>query len=66
VEESRKAGLRALQAQAPIANPGWGVYLKAGFRASGLTTGYYENATAKSQTALLLTYDLDENPNGDS
>ena len=63
VEACREAGLRALLAQAPIANPGWGVYLKAGFRVSGLTNDYYgQDASEDSRTALLLTYDLDRNP----
>jgi ADP-ribose pyrophosphatase YjhB (NUDIX family) len=59
VEGSRDAGLRALLAQAPISNPGWGVYLKAGFRVSGFTNDYYGwELEAGPQTALLLTYDL--------
>jgi N-acetylglutamate synthase-like GNAT family acetyltransferase len=59
IEGSREAGLRALLAQAPISNPGWGVYLKAGFRVSGLTNDYYgRNAPEGPQTALLLTCDL--------
>jgi ribosomal protein S18 acetylase RimI-like enzyme len=66
IEGGREAGLRALLAQAPISNPGWGVYLKAGFRVSGLTKDYYgrdasSGPDATSQTALLLTADL-ENP----
>jgi ADP-ribose pyrophosphatase YjhB (NUDIX family)/N-acetylglutamate synthase-like GNAT family acetyltransferase len=63
VEGGREAGLRALHAQAPIANPGWGVYLKAGFRVSGLTNAYYgREAEDGPLTALLLTYDLSETP----
>jgi ribosomal protein S18 acetylase RimI-like enzyme len=59
VDGGREAGLRALLAQAPISNPGWGVYLKAGFRVSGLTNDYYERGAGDGpQTALLLTYDL--------
>lgn len=58
VEGGREAGLRALLTQAPIANPGWGVYLKAGFRVSGLTHDYYGRDTgAGPETALLLTFD---------
>jgi ribosomal protein S18 acetylase RimI-like enzyme len=59
VEGGREAGLRALLAQAPISNPGWGVYLKAGFRVSGLTNDYYgREAVDDPLTALLLTYDF--------
>jgi ribosomal protein S18 acetylase RimI-like enzyme len=67
----REEGLRAVQAQAPISNPGWGVYLKAGFQVSGFTNDYYARQTKGSsaaqspssprgarQTALLLTYRL--------
>jgi GNAT superfamily N-acetyltransferase len=66
VEGGREAGLRALLAHAPITNPGWGVYLKAGFRVSGFTNDYYgrgakDDPQAAPQTALLLTYDLDKN-----
>ena len=62
VEWSQKAGKRALLAEAPISNPGWGVYLKAGFRVSGLTNDYYGRAEARPQTALLLTAELDPGP----
>jgi ADP-ribose pyrophosphatase YjhB (NUDIX family)/GNAT superfamily N-acetyltransferase len=75
VEGGKEAGLRALLAQAPISNPGWGVYLKAGFRVSGLTNDYYGLARAdagspgklgkedgKPETALLLTYELGREP----
>ena len=55
---SRAAGARAVFAHAPISNPGWGVYLKAGFRVSGFTNDYYASAADKPQTALLLTNDL--------
>jgi ADP-ribose pyrophosphatase YjhB (NUDIX family)/ribosomal protein S18 acetylase RimI-like enzyme len=59
VDYSRERGLRALSAQAPIENPGWGVYLKAGFRVSGFTNDYYAQDTdLEPQSALLLTYDL--------
>jgi ADP-ribose pyrophosphatase YjhB (NUDIX family)/GNAT superfamily N-acetyltransferase len=59
VDHSRERGLRALAAQAPITNPGWGVYLKAGFRVSGFTNEYYAQGTdTEPQMALLLTHDL--------
>ena len=58
VEGGREAGLRALLAQAPISNPGWGVYLKAGFRVSGLTKDYYGRGADEPETALLLTAHL--------
>jgi ADP-ribose pyrophosphatase YjhB (NUDIX family) len=59
VEFCQERGMRALLAQAPISNPGWGVYLKAGFRVSGFTNDYYaQGAGAEPQTALLLTFDL--------
>jgi ADP-ribose pyrophosphatase YjhB (NUDIX family)/GNAT superfamily N-acetyltransferase len=52
------AGLRAVFAQAPLSNPGWGVYLKAGFRVSGFTNDYYEPGADRPETALLLTRGL--------
>jgi ADP-ribose pyrophosphatase YjhB (NUDIX family) len=58
LEFSREAGMRAVFAQAPLSNPGWGVYLKAGFRVSGFTNDYYEPGVEKPATALLLTCDL--------
>lgn len=55
---SREVGARAVLADAPISNPGWGVYLKAGFRVSGFTNSHYSSGSDKPETALLLTCDL--------
>jgi ADP-ribose pyrophosphatase YjhB (NUDIX family)/N-acetylglutamate synthase-like GNAT family acetyltransferase len=54
----RKAGARAVFAEAPLSNPGWGVYLKAGFRVSGFTNDHYASGADEAETALLLTCDL--------
>jgi ADP-ribose pyrophosphatase YjhB (NUDIX family)/GNAT superfamily N-acetyltransferase len=59
VDSARDQGMRALLAQAPVLNPGWGVYLKAGFQVSGWTNDYYGQSNEKApQTALLLTHSL--------
>jgi ribosomal protein S18 acetylase RimI-like enzyme len=58
LESSREAGVRAVFAQAPLSNPGWGVYLKAGFRVSGFTNDHYAPGADEPETALLLTCDL--------
>jgi 8-oxo-dGTP diphosphatase len=58
LEFSREAGARAVFAKAPISNPGWGVYLKAGFRVSGFTNDYYASGSDEPETALLLTCDF--------
>jgi 8-oxo-dGTP diphosphatase len=50
-------GVRAVQARVPVSNPGWTVYLKAGFRISGFTNDYFTKS-AVPDAALLLTYDL--------
>jgi 8-oxo-dGTP diphosphatase len=55
---SREAGARVALAEAPIANPGWGVYLKAGFRVSGFTNDHYASGSDEPETALLLSCDL--------
>jgi ADP-ribose pyrophosphatase YjhB (NUDIX family)/GNAT superfamily N-acetyltransferase len=58
LEFSREAGVQAVFADAPITNPGWGVYLKAGFRVSGFTNDHYAAGADAPQTALLLVHDL--------
>jgi len=55
---SREAGARAVSAEAPISNPGWGVYLKAGFRVSGFTNDHYASGSDQAETALLLAFDF--------
>ena len=55
---SREAGMRALFAEASVSNPGWGVYLKAGFRVSGFTNDLYAFGSDEPETALLLTLNL--------
>jgi ribosomal protein S18 acetylase RimI-like enzyme len=59
-EYGRASGLRAITAQVPVANPGWTVYLSAGFLITGFTTNYYRSRSAGAESALLLTYDLDQ------
>jgi ribosomal protein S18 acetylase RimI-like enzyme len=58
VQYGRTAGLRAVTVQVPVANPGWTVYLSAGFRVTGFTTKYYPSRSRVPESALLLTYDL--------
>ena len=55
---SRGAGVRAVLAEAPLSNPGWGVYLKAGFRVSGFTNDFYASSADAPQAALLLVRTL--------
>ena len=50
----REKGVFAVQARVPVSNPGWTVYLKAGFRISGFTTDYV-GGSAMPDAALLLT-----------
>jgi len=58
VECGRTRGLRAVTAQVPVANPGWTVYLSAGFLVTGFTTNHYSSQSRGPESALLLTYDL--------
>jgi ADP-ribose pyrophosphatase YjhB (NUDIX family)/predicted GNAT family N-acyltransferase len=56
---SAEVGIQAVHAQAAVSNPGWTVYLKAGFRVSGFTSDYYAPQASVPEAALLLTYDLE-------
>jgi ADP-ribose pyrophosphatase YjhB (NUDIX family)/GNAT superfamily N-acetyltransferase len=58
LRHSEEAGIQAVHAQAPVSNPGWTVYLKAGFRVSGFTSDYYAPRSSVPEAALLLTCDL--------
>ncbi len=58
VEYGRSEDLRAVTVQVPVANPGWTVYLSAGFLITGFTTNHYPSQTSGPESALLLTYDL--------
>jgi ADP-ribose pyrophosphatase YjhB (NUDIX family)/ribosomal protein S18 acetylase RimI-like enzyme len=58
VAYGRTWGLRAVTVQVPVANPGWTVYLSAGFLITGFTTNYYPSQTRGPESALLLTHDL--------
>jgi hypothetical protein len=58
VDYGRRTGLRAVTVQVPVANPGWTVYLSAGFLITGFTTNHYPSQTSGPESALLLTYDL--------
>ena len=49
-------GVRAVQVEVPVSNPGWTVYLKAGFRISGFTNDYYGSRSTMPEAALILTY----------
>jgi 8-oxo-dGTP diphosphatase len=58
VADGRTSGLKAITVQVPVANPGWTVYLNAGFLVTGFTTSYYPSRSQGPESALLLTYDL--------
>lgn len=58
VDHGRNQNIRAIQAEAPVANPVLLVYLKAGFRVSGFRDTYYPPSGGGPVTALLLVYDL--------
>lgn len=58
VAYGRTNELRAVTVQVPVANPGWTVYLSAGFLITGFTTSHYPSQTSAPESALLLTYDL--------
>jgi hypothetical protein len=50
--------VHAVFVQAPVANPGWTVYLKAGFQISGFTNDYYPPQGDRPEAALSLTYKI--------
>ena len=58
LEFGQEMGVRAVLAQAAVSNPGWAVYLKAGFRVSGFTHDYYAPHSHEPEPALSLTYDV--------
>ena len=59
---AQEENVRAVLAEAPAANPGWAVYLKAGFRVSGFTNDYYAPQSDAPELALLLTWDIPPPP----
>jgi len=58
VSFARERELLVAEVQVPVSNPGWTVYLKAGFRVSGFTNSYYPLHEDQPETALFLTHDL--------
>ena len=58
LEYSRERQVRAILVQVPVSNPGWAVYLKAGFRISGFTNDYYSPQSQQPEAALLLVCDV--------
>jgi len=60
VQFCRSLGVRAVLVEATVSDPGWTVYLKAGFRVSGFSSDYYAPQSDAPQTALLLARDLRE------
>jgi 8-oxo-dGTP diphosphatase len=58
IEGGHDQNVRAILAEAPVANPALLVYLKAGFRVSGFLDAYYPPGGDGPVTALLLAYDL--------
>lgn len=58
VRFGEEMAVRAVQARVPVSNPGWTVYLKAGFRIGGFTNDYYAVGSTTPEAALLLTYAL--------
>jgi ADP-ribose pyrophosphatase YjhB (NUDIX family)/GNAT superfamily N-acetyltransferase len=51
--------LRAVLVEVPVSNPGWVVYLKAGFRVSGFTSNHYEAGSEVPEAALFLSCEVD-------
>ncbi len=58
VSFARERGLMTVEVRVPVSNPGWTVYLKAGFRVSGFTNSHYPLHADQPETALFLTHDL--------
>lgn len=58
VDFGREQDVRAVQVRVPVSNPGWTVYLKAGFRISGFTNDYFAFGSDSPDAALLLSYGL--------
>ena len=58
VQFSRSNSMRAVVVEATVSDPGWTVYLKAGFRVSGFSSSYYAPRSDAPQAALLLTCNL--------
>jgi 8-oxo-dGTP diphosphatase len=59
VEYGLERGLRAVTVQVPVANPGWTVYLAAGFQVGGFSNDYYAPQSDEPEAALLLAHQLD-------
>jgi GNAT superfamily N-acetyltransferase len=60
VQFCRSLGVRAVLVEATVSDPGWTVYLKAGFRINGFCSDYYAPRSDAPQAALLLACDLRE------
>jgi ribosomal protein S18 acetylase RimI-like enzyme len=58
VAHGRAEQVRAVTVQVPVSNPGWTVYLNAGFQVTGFTSSYYAAQSQQPETALVLSYDL--------
>lgn len=56
---SHEQGMRSVTVQARVSNPGWTVYLSAGFRVSGFTSDHRVPHADEPAPALLLSYDLE-------
>ncbi|MBN1642368.1 MAG: GNAT family N-acetyltransferase [Anaerolineae bacterium] len=58
VSRGRAERVNAVIVQVPVSNPGWTVYLNAGFQVTGFTTSYYAAQSDHAEAALVLSYDL--------
>ncbi len=57
---SRHQNVRTVLVEAPLGDLGWTVFVKIGFRVSGFTSNFYQGDHASPETALFLSYDLQE------
>jgi ADP-ribose pyrophosphatase YjhB (NUDIX family)/ribosomal protein S18 acetylase RimI-like enzyme len=58
VAHGREEQVRAVTVQVPVSNPGWTVYLNAGFQVTGFTTSYYAAQSEEPEAALVLSRDV--------
>jgi ADP-ribose pyrophosphatase YjhB (NUDIX family)/predicted GNAT family N-acyltransferase len=56
IEYGARKGMRAVLVEAPVSNPGWTVYLKAGFHIGGFTSDFYAPQSGEREAALFLAY----------
>ena len=60
VAHGRAEQVHAVSVQVPVSNPGWTVYLNAGFQVTGFTSSHYPAQADRPEAALVLSYDLSQ------